>query len=104
MTHTKEVFGCAWTQTLKTVSLQKKTTSQEKQPHRRERENPKAAHLVEIHCGTKPPRTHGQRKEGMQAVNNSDFAIAQFQYLRRLLLVHGRWSYLRSSRVFLYSQ
>ena len=43
-------------------------------------------------------------KEGMQAVNNSDFAIAQFQYLRRLLLVHGRWSYLRSSRVFLYSK
>ena len=42
-------------------------------------------------------------KEGMQAVNNSDFAIAQFRYLRRLLLVHGRWNYLRSSRVFLYS-
>jgi magnesium-transporting ATPase (P-type) len=42
-------------------------------------------------------------KEGMQAVNNSDFAIAQFRFLRRLLLIHGRWSYLRSSRVFLYS-
>jgi phospholipid-transporting ATPase len=42
-------------------------------------------------------------KEGMQAVNNSDFAIAQFRFLRRLLLIHGRWSYLRTAKVFLYS-
>ncbi|CAN1852619.1 Phospholipid-transporting ATPase 3 [Linum perenne] len=33
--------------------------------------------------------------EGMQAVMASDFAIAQFRYLTDLLLVHGRWSYLR---------
>ncbi len=26
-----------------------------------------------------------------QAVNASDYAIAQFAYLRKLLLVHGRW-------------
>ena len=28
-------------------------------------------------------------KEGMEAVNNSDFAIGQFRFLRSLLLVHG---------------
>ncbi|KAG2702197.1 hypothetical protein I3760_06G079200 [Carya illinoinensis] len=33
--------------------------------------------------------------EGMQAVMASDFAIAQFRFLTDLLLVHGRWSYLR---------
>jgi hypothetical protein len=32
-------------------------------------------------------------KEGRQAVNSSDFAIAQFRYLKRLLLVHGRTDY-----------
>ena len=42
-------------------------------------------------------------KEGLQAVNSSDFAIAQFRYLRRLLLVHGRWDYRRMSKVVLYS-
>ena len=42
-------------------------------------------------------------KEGLQAVNASDFAIAQFRFLRRLLLVHGRWSYRRMSKVVLYS-
>ena len=34
-------------------------------------------------------------KEGMQAVNNADFAIGQFRFLRGLLLVHGRWAYRR---------
>lgn len=29
-------------------------------------------------------------KEGREAVNNSDFAIGQFRFLRQLLLVHGR--------------
>ncbi|KAJ8445404.1 hypothetical protein Cgig2_031217 [Carnegiea gigantea] len=33
--------------------------------------------------------------EGMQAVMASDFAIAQFRFLTDLLLVHGRWSYIR---------
>ncbi|CAL5386460.1 unnamed protein product [Camellia sinensis] len=33
--------------------------------------------------------------EGMQAVMASDFAIAPFRFLTDLLLVHGRWSYLR---------
>ncbi|XP_020973107.1 phospholipid-transporting ATPase 3 [Arachis ipaensis] len=40
--------------------------------------------------------------EGMQAVMASDFAIAQFRYLEDLLLVHGRWSYLRVCKVVLY--
>lgn len=31
----------------------------------------------------------------MQAVMSSDYALAQFRYLQRLLLVHGRWSYIR---------
>ena len=30
-------------------------------------------------------------KEGREAVNNSDFAIGQFRFLRGLLLVHGRY-------------
>jgi len=34
-------------------------------------------------------------KEGMEAVNNSDFAIGQFRFLRGLLLVHGRQNYRR---------
>ena len=42
-------------------------------------------------------------KEGRQAANNADFAIGQFKFLRRLLLVHGRWNYHRISKVFLYS-
>lgn len=38
-------------------------------------------------------------QEGMQAVMASDFAIAQFRFLTDLLLVHGRWSYLRICKV-----
>mmetsp|Transcript_15593 Transcript_15593/g.14932 ORF Transcript_15593/g.14932 Transcript_15593/m.14932 type:complete len:1139 (-) Transcript_15593:763-4179(-) len=41
-------------------------------------------------------------KEGRQAANNADFAIGQFKFLRRLLLVHGRWNYVRQCKVFLY--
>lgn len=37
--------------------------------------------------------------EGQQAVNASDFAVAQFRFLKRLLLVHGRWDYRRISKV-----
>ncbi|KAK9107861.1 hypothetical protein Syun_023872 [Stephania yunnanensis] len=40
--------------------------------------------------------------EGMQAVMASDFAIAQFRFLTDLLLVHGRWSYHRLSKVITY--
>lgn len=42
-------------------------------------------------------------REGRAAVLASDFAFAQFQYLARLLLVHGRWSYLRNSEVVSYA-
>lgn len=42
-------------------------------------------------------------KEGQQAVNNSDFAVARFRFLKDLLLVHGRWDYRRLSTVVLYS-
>jgi magnesium-transporting ATPase (P-type) len=42
-------------------------------------------------------------KEGRQAVNNSDIAIAQFRFLERLLLVHGRWNYIRAARVVLFT-
>ncbi|XP_058393673.1 phospholipid-transporting ATPase IK [Diceros bicornis minor] len=41
-------------------------------------------------------------KEGMQAVQNSDFVLAQFCFLQRLLLVHGRWSYLRVCKFLRY--
>jgi phospholipid-translocating ATPase len=34
-------------------------------------------------------------EEGRQAVMSSDYAIGQFRYLTRLLLVHGRWDYKR---------
>ena len=40
-------------------------------------------------------------EEGMQAVMSSDYAIAQFSYLERLLLVHGRLSYVRTSKITL---
>ncbi|XP_045058203.2 phospholipid-transporting ATPase IK isoform X2 [Desmodus rotundus] len=41
-------------------------------------------------------------KEGMQAVQNSDYMLAQFCFLRRLLLVHGRWSYMRVCKFLRY--
>lgn len=36
-------------------------------------------------------------------MNSSDFAIGQFKYLSRLLLIHGRWNYRRICKVVLYS-
>uniref|UniRef100_A0A8C1XFQ3 Phospholipid-transporting ATPase n=1 Tax=Cyprinus carpio TaxID=7962 RepID=A0A8C1XFQ3_CYPCA len=55
----------------------------------------KTAHIGVGLCGV----------EGSQAVQNADFALAQFRFLRRLLLVHGHWSYYRICillRYFLY--
>ena len=40
--------------------------------------------------------------EGQQAVNSSDFAIAQFRYLESLLLIHGRWNFMRMSKLILF--
>ena len=42
-------------------------------------------------------------KEGRQAVNNSDYAIGQFRFLVRLLLVHGTLSHYRLARLIKYS-
>lgn len=39
--------------------------------------------------------------EGRQAVMASDYAIAQFRFLKKLLLVHGRWSYLRTAEMIM---
>ena len=39
----------------------------------------------------------------MQAVMSSDYAISQFSYLERLLLVHGRLSYVRTAKITLLS-
>jgi phospholipid-transporting ATPase len=41
--------------------------------------------------------------EGMQAARASDYAIGQFSFLRRLLLVHGRESYRKNSYVVCYN-
>ncbi|XP_024362425.1 probable phospholipid-transporting ATPase 8 isoform X2 [Physcomitrium patens] len=40
--------------------------------------------------------------EGAQAAMAADFAIGQFRFLERLLLVHGRWCYRRVSLMILY--
>ncbi|KAK2026044.1 phospholipid-translocating P-type ATPase [Colletotrichum zoysiae] len=40
-------------------------------------------------------------KEGLQAARVADYAIAQFRYLQRLLLVHGRWNYVRTAKFIL---
>ncbi|KAJ7047444.1 phospholipid-translocating ATPase [Mycena alexandri] len=40
-------------------------------------------------------------EEGLQAANSSDYAIAQFRFLKKLLLVHGHWSYARNGTMIL---
>lgn len=42
-------------------------------------------------------------KEGRQAVRCADFAFAQFRFLKKLLLVHGHWYYVRVSTLVQYS-
>jgi phospholipid-translocating ATPase len=37
-------------------------------------------------------------KEGLQAARTSDYSIAQFRFLVKLLLVHGRWNYMRTCK------
>uniref|UniRef100_A0A3Q2D3L1 Phospholipid-transporting ATPase n=1 Tax=Cyprinodon variegatus TaxID=28743 RepID=A0A3Q2D3L1_CYPVA len=41
-------------------------------------------------------------QEGMQAALASDYSFAQFRFLQRLLLVHGRWSYFRMCNFLAY--
>lgn len=38
----------------------------------------------------------------MGAVQASDYALPEFRMLWRLLLVHGRWNYIRISEMILY--
>jgi len=40
-------------------------------------------------------------EEGMQAAMSSDYAVCQFRYLSKLLIVHGRWSYYRIANMVL---
>ncbi|PBK93272.1 phospholipid-translocating P-type ATPase [Armillaria gallica] len=40
-------------------------------------------------------------EEGLQAVNSSDYAIGQFRFLKKLLLVHGHWSFARNGTLIL---
>lgn len=42
-------------------------------------------------------------QEGRQAVMASDFAMGQFRFLKRLLLVHGHWNYMRIGYLVLYN-
>lgn len=42
-------------------------------------------------------------QEGRQAVMASDFAMGQFKFLKRLLLVHGHWNYQRIGYLVLYN-
>ncbi|XP_063230598.1 probable phospholipid-transporting ATPase IA isoform X2 [Bacillus rossius redtenbacheri] len=41
--------------------------------------------------------------EGLQAACASDYSIAQFRFLCRLLFVHGAWNYTRMCKLILYS-
>ncbi|KAG1226260.1 hypothetical protein G6F35_002993 [Rhizopus arrhizus] len=40
--------------------------------------------------------------EGLQAARSADFAISQFRYLKKLLLVHGAWAYQRLSKMIFF--
>jgi phospholipid-translocating ATPase len=40
-------------------------------------------------------------REGLQAARTSDYAVAQFRFLTKLLLVHGRWNYIRTCKYVL---
>lgn len=42
-------------------------------------------------------------KEGLQAARAADYSIAQFKYLKRLLLIHGRLNYRRIGKTIVYS-
>lgn len=42
-------------------------------------------------------------REGLQAARVADYAISQFSFLQRLLLVHGRWNYVRTSKFVLWT-
>ena len=41
------------------------------------------------------------REQGLQAARAADVAISQFRFLKKLLLLHGTWSYTRLSKLIL---
>ena len=53
--------------------------------------------ILEAHIGV---GLYGE--EGIQAVQASDYALGEFRYLWELLLVHGRFNYIRQSEMILY--
>ncbi|EFX02366.1 haloacid dehalogenase-like protein [Grosmannia clavigera kw1407] len=54
------------------------------------------AMLAEAHVGVGV-----SGREGLQAARVADYSIAQFRFLGRLLLVHGRWNYVRTAQFIL---
>ena len=42
-------------------------------------------------------------REGKQAANAADFVLARFRFLKRLVLLHGFWSYSRTTLIAQYS-
>ncbi|KAK3070770.1 drs2 neo1 protein [Teratosphaeriaceae sp. CCFEE 6253] len=42
-------------------------------------------------------------KEGLQAARVADYSISQFRFLQRLLLVHGRWNYVRTAKFIVWT-
>ena len=60
-------------------------------------------HAARCRCRLPPRAGVGiSGQEGMQAAMSADFAIAQFRFLVPLLLVHGRYSYKRITRMVLF--
>ncbi|CAG9311668.1 unnamed protein product [Blepharisma stoltei] len=55
------------------------------------------AMILEAHVGI---GLYGE--EGMQSVQASDYAIGEFKFLWELLLIHGRFNYLRQSEMIMY--
>ena len=53
--------------------------------------------IMEAHVGV---GLYGE--EGMRAVQSSDYAIGEFQFLRTLLLYHGRNYYIRNAELIIY--
>ena len=53
--------------------------------------------IMEAHIGV---GIYGE--EGMRAVQSSDYAIGEFQFLRSLLLYHGRTNYIRNAECIMY--
>jgi phospholipid-transporting ATPase len=53
--------------------------------------------ILEAHIGV---GLYGE--EGIQAVQASDYALGEFRYLWELLLIHGRFNYIRQSEMILY--